>query len=297
MTTTPTSWDYPRWQEPPRQRFVRQDHSNIDFRILRPTAATPKTLVFTRFSEPFFNKTTKIEQQSSVSFKSVSPPAATPGILEFSVFSTPSKTFQRNSDVSASFFTVPVAVNIPPVFTEFSKPIKTYYRTIDSSFVNYQVPITFIGVISTDYVFKKSIITDGVINTPNTVTVPVQPTFIGFLPFGLPPRVIQQLRCDSFANYIGTQQPSHIQQDVGGKTPKWQVPKRNLRPIKVDSSTLKTVLFDETTNELGIYFKTGRVYTYKGVEDKKVSRLGKAKSSGKFFHNKIKNQYPTTRLK
>lgn len=69
--------------------------------------------------------------------------------------------------------------------------------------------------------------------------------------------------------------------------------------VKVESSQLASVGYDESKQQLEIEFHGGSIYVYDNVESQLHSDLITAKSVGSFFINNIKRQsmkYPYTKI-
>jgi len=69
----------------------------------------------------------------------------------------------------------------------------------------------------------------------------------------------------------------------------------NRKPV--NSSNLRSVGYDSSTNILEIEFNSGGVYQYRGVPLAAHKKLMNASSHGKYFHAHIKNVYPCTKIK
>jgi hypothetical protein len=73
------------------------------------------------------------------------------------------------------------------------------------------------------------------------------------------------------------------------------MPEIELKPVK--SSNIEAVGYDEETEELRIEFKGGGIYAYDSVPQFEYRDLLDAKSIGGHFHKKIKDKFPTRKLK
>jgi hypothetical protein len=62
------------------------------------------------------------------------------------------------------------------------------------------------------------------------------------------------------------------------------------------STNLKEVGFDIQSNQLEIVFADGGRYRYSGVPESIYRGLVSASSAGRYFHQKIRDVYPATRL-
>jgi len=76
---------------------------------------------------------------------------------------------------------------------------------------------------------------------------------------------------------------------VGGtsKREKYKPPKK----IKLDSTNIANISFDNRTQQLNVKFKEGRTYKFFNVAEKHVNAIQKAKSAGAYFHQQIKGKY------
>ncbi len=68
-----------------------------------------------------------------------------------------------------------------------------------------------------------------------------------------------------------------------------------LRQI-VNSSSLRSIGYDRTTETLEVEFKHGRVYRYSGVPADLWNQLRRAESVGVFFQNHVRDNFPTSRV-
>ena len=64
----------------------------------------------------------------------------------------------------------------------------------------------------------------------------------------------------------------------------------------VDSSMINKYIYNFATKSLKVEFKTGNLYEYKNVDSEVYDDLCKSESTGKFFNEKIKNNYEFTQL-
>jgi hypothetical protein len=67
---------------------------------------------------------------------------------------------------------------------------------------------------------------------------------------------------------------------------------RELMMRELQSSNLAGYDYDAETKVLTVYFRGGRGYRYSGVEQEVVDGLEGAESPGKYFHARIREQYP-----
>ena len=65
----------------------------------------------------------------------------------------------------------------------------------------------------------------------------------------------------------------------------------------VSSSNIDSIGYDENSKVLEIEFKNGGVYQYANVPKEIFAALMKASSHGGFFHAKIKDRFPTIKVK
>lgn len=61
--------------------------------------------------------------------------------------------------------------------------------------------------------------------------------------------------------------------------------------LKVKSSAIKTIGYDEKTNTLYIEFKNKHIYMYLNVLNEEQKNFLSAESKGKYFNRKIKKKY------
>jgi|TARA_Y100000385_G_C12686003_1_gene464238 hypothetical protein len=64
----------------------------------------------------------------------------------------------------------------------------------------------------------------------------------------------------------------------------------------VDSSMINKYVYNFATKTLKVEFNGGALYEYKNVESNLYDELCKSESTGKFFNEKIKNNYEHTQL-
>lgn len=69
-----------------------------------------------------------------------------------------------------------------------------------------------------------------------------------------------------------------------------------LKPV-IGSSNIAAEGYDKETQELQLEFKGGGLYAYDGVPQEVYDALVGARSVGKEFHAKIRDQYKTRKLK
>lgn len=62
------------------------------------------------------------------------------------------------------------------------------------------------------------------------------------------------------------------------------------------SSHLQAFDYDPTSQILTIQFANGSVYQYQGVPQTEFDNLAQSGGGGTFFHAKIRDQYPTTKI-
>lgn len=63
-----------------------------------------------------------------------------------------------------------------------------------------------------------------------------------------------------------------------------------------DSSMIKKAMYNFATNSLKVEFNTGALYEYANVDPQIYEEFCKAESQGKFFNEKIKNNYSNSKL-
>jgi hypothetical protein len=59
---------------------------------------------------------------------------------------------------------------------------------------------------------------------------------------------------------------------------------------------IKKAVYNFTTNSLKVEFNSGAVYEYANVDPLTYDEFCKAESQGKFFNEKIKNNYTNSKL-
>jgi len=64
----------------------------------------------------------------------------------------------------------------------------------------------------------------------------------------------------------------------------------------VDSSMINKYVYNFATKTLKVEFKSGSLYEYNNVESGLYDELCKSESTGKFFNEKIKNNFDYTQL-
>ncbi len=64
---------------------------------------------------------------------------------------------------------------------------------------------------------------------------------------------------------------------------------------KVKSSNIEAVKYED--GYLFVWFKTGAIYRYEGIDKSMMEELINAPSAGKLFADSIKNDYPYERIK
>lgn len=70
-----------------------------------------------------------------------------------------------------------------------------------------------------------------------------------------------------------------------------------MRRVPVSSSNLVSVGYDPDSRILEIEFRQGAVYQYSNVPASVHSGLMNAASHGTYFHDHIRDRYPTTRIR
>lgn len=70
----------------------------------------------------------------------------------------------------------------------------------------------------------------------------------------------------------------------------------DIEMVKVDSSNVDEVGYDEKEQVLYVRFLTGALYIYKGVGKYEFEGLCAAPSVGSYLHRNIRNNYPYERI-
>lgn len=65
----------------------------------------------------------------------------------------------------------------------------------------------------------------------------------------------------------------------------------------VNSSNLRSVGYDRSTQTLEVEFNSGGIYQYSQVPESIYNGLMNAPSHGRYFNHFIKNEYPTMRVR
>lgn len=73
--------------------------------------------------------------------------------------------------------------------------------------------------------------------------------------------------------------------------------RKPMKKIKVESSNINYVSYDEKFELLIIEFYNDSVYAYAGVPKEIYEKLMKSESVGKTFHSLIRDKYLTERMK
>ncbi len=66
--------------------------------------------------------------------------------------------------------------------------------------------------------------------------------------------------------------------------------------VSVSSSNIRGVGYDNDTSTLYVDFRSGAQYQYSGVDAGTAAEFKSAGSPGKYFHENIKDAYPTRRV-
>lgn len=66
---------------------------------------------------------------------------------------------------------------------------------------------------------------------------------------------------------------------------------------ELNSSAIKKVGYDESTQKMRVQFPNGTVQEFDGVPPEKFVSLTGAHSHGGYFNSRIRNQYPATIIK
>jgi|TARA_B110000967_G_C18340792_1_gene296558 hypothetical protein len=64
----------------------------------------------------------------------------------------------------------------------------------------------------------------------------------------------------------------------------------------VESSMINKYVYNFATKTLKVEFNSGALYEYKNVESETYDELTKSESTGKFFNEKIKNNFEHSQL-
>ena len=64
----------------------------------------------------------------------------------------------------------------------------------------------------------------------------------------------------------------------------------------VESSSLRSIGYDRATATLEVEFTNGGVYRYNGVPTELWSAFRQADSKGKFFQDRVRDHFATTRV-
>lgn len=64
----------------------------------------------------------------------------------------------------------------------------------------------------------------------------------------------------------------------------------------IDSSMLKKAVYNFTAGTLKVEFVSGTIYEYLNIDSQMYENFCKAESQGKFFNEKIKNNYEYSKL-
>lgn len=71
-----------------------------------------------------------------------------------------------------------------------------------------------------------------------------------------------------------------------------------IKEIKTNnSSSIKSIKYDETRKDLTVDFKSGRSYLYTPVSNEFFNKLNNSPSKGKFFYENIRNNEALTCMK
>jgi len=69
-----------------------------------------------------------------------------------------------------------------------------------------------------------------------------------------------------------------------------------MKRLAVESTTIRSVGYDEGSKILEIEFQSGEVYQYLDVPSAVHSKLLSAESKGRYFNGEIRDDYPFVRL-
>lgn len=66
--------------------------------------------------------------------------------------------------------------------------------------------------------------------------------------------------------------------------------------VYLNSSAIRTVIYDERTLNLQITFTSGNIYTHYGVPAWKYARLINTSSAGQYFNDNIRDHHSSNRF-
>jgi hypothetical protein len=69
-----------------------------------------------------------------------------------------------------------------------------------------------------------------------------------------------------------------------------------MRRVRIDSSAIRGIGYDEASRVLELEFVSGAVYDYDGVPPEEVLGLLEADSRGRYFDDHIRGPYPFRRV-
>jgi hypothetical protein len=64
----------------------------------------------------------------------------------------------------------------------------------------------------------------------------------------------------------------------------------------IESSSLRSIGYDRTTHTLEVEFLNGRIYRYAAVPDSVWFELRHSESKGKFFQDRVRDQFVAQRV-
>jgi len=314
---------FTRFDQPFTKRILQQDQSFVNFPVV--TVVT-QPYVFSDFGQPQYRK---VLQDVPVNF-TINPPTVvvvTNNFSGFSDFGMPKKVAFLQSDfldspvppaiqnyvftpfsqpqagriVREGFTNAPfTVVDQRYIFSLFSQPTSKQVLQVDQSFVNLPVIVQFVQpYLFSSFEqpsFKRPPQFDASVQYQIFPPAPVISVFqfTGFSDFGTGQRLsVRDLGSVFYDIFVP---PAEIIILSSGKQLFDKVLKPNV--VKLDSTHIAEIVHDKRSNELTVKFKNNdHVYHYNNVDSKKVKGLVRAKSSGSYFHNNIKGQFPTTKLR
>ena len=69
-----------------------------------------------------------------------------------------------------------------------------------------------------------------------------------------------------------------------------------MKRLRVRSSVIRSLGYDQTALTLEVEFKTGQVYRYRPVPRSKFNALRSAESKGRYFNANIRDRFPFLHL-
>lgn len=69
-----------------------------------------------------------------------------------------------------------------------------------------------------------------------------------------------------------------------------------MKHLAIESTSIRSVGYDEATKTLEVTFRSGLTYQYKGVPEATFRSLVTAESAGKYFAQNIKDEYAVKKV-